>query len=115
MRYVGHSDSLVFKYNRVEGDPDWVNQIFVDLDGRASVSVNLSAERYEVMVLSPVILIKSNEELPEYLDLIILRLLKHVEYVAFHLLNKSAIVTTQPMRFGRVLLGRGYLACCQVM
>ena len=66
----------------------------MDFGEGTSISVSLSAERYDVVAMSPMIIIKSDEDLPGYMDLIMMRLLKHVEFVVFNLMKKSAIITT---------------------
>ena len=47
-----------------------------------------------VVFLSSVIVMKSDDsELPEFLDLIIMRLMKHVDFAVFKLTKKHAVVT----------------------
>ena len=47
-----------------------------------------------VVYVSPVIvMVRGNNELPEFLDLIIMRLMKHVDFAVFKQMKRHAIVT----------------------
>ena len=47
-----------------------------------------------IVCVSPVIvMVKDSSEKPEYLDLIIMRLMKHVDFAVFKLMKRNAIVT----------------------
>ena len=47
-----------------------------------------------VVFVSPLRMMKSGDsELPEFLDLIIIRLMKHVDFAVFKLMKRHAVVT----------------------
>ena len=66
--------------------------------------------------MSPVIVLKDDSSvMPEFLDLMIMRLMKHVDFAAFKLMKRHAVVIMQPIRYGRVMIGSGYLANMDAM
>ena len=47
-----------------------------------------------MVFVSPVIVLKDDSSvLPEFLDLMIMRLMKHVDFAAFKLMKRHAVVT----------------------
>ena len=58
------------------------------------VAVDLSYQVEGIVFVSPVIVLKSDDnELPEFLDLIIIRLMKHVDFAVFKMMKRHAVVT----------------------